>query len=111
GAHGGAGTYFINMNPQTGKEVKLDDILKSGYANVLLKEGEKAFRMVRDLADTTSFYDYGFEFPDNKFQLNDNYGFIQEGIVFFYNRYEIAPYAAGPTQIVIPYEKLRGWLK
>jgi hypothetical protein len=45
------------------------------------------------------------------FTLNDNYGFRKEGIVFFYNVYEIGSYAEGPTEILIPYERLEGWLK
>jgi hypothetical protein len=29
-----------------------------------------------------------------------------EGLVFIYNTYEIAPYAAGSTEIVIPWNKI-----
>jgi hypothetical protein len=111
GAHGGAGTYFININPKTGKDVSLDDVLRSGYRSHLIKTGEQLFRQVRELPDTTSFVEYGFEFPDDQFQLTDNYGFTGDGITFVYNSYEIGPYVLGPTTIVIPYEKLKDWLK
>lgn len=111
GAHGGYGTYFINMNPHTGAEFILDNLLKIGYNEPLTKLGEKIFRQVRAITDSTSLNENYFEFPDDKFQLNKNYGFKKEGIVFFYNSYEIAPYAAGPTEILIPYEELNDWLK
>jgi hypothetical protein len=111
GAHGGYGTYFINLNPSTGAEFTLDNFLKSGYNEPLTNLGEEVFRRVRDLRDTTSLNENDFEFPDDKFQLNKNYGFRKEGIVFFYNSYEIAAYAAGPTEVLIPYEKLVEWIK
>lgn len=33
--------------------------------------------------------------------------FIDKGVRFIYNRYEIAPYAAGSPSFVIPYDKLK----
>jgi hypothetical protein len=111
GAHGGAGTYFINIKPSTGEKYTLEDLLKPGFKEPLTIEGERIFRNVRALPDTASFQDNGFEFPDDKFVLSQNYGFDKKGIVFYYNSYEIAPYAAGPTEVVIPYEVIRNWLK
>lgn len=111
GAHGSAGTYFINVNPKTGSEFTLNNLLKPGYKPYLAREGERAFREARELSDTTSFINNGFEFTDNQFQLNANYGFTPEGIRFVFNSYEVAPYAAGPTEILIPYEKIKDWLK
>jgi hypothetical protein len=111
GAHGGGGTYFINFNPLTKKTFTIDQLLKPGYEEFLRAEGEKAFRSIRALPDTASLADQGFQFPDDRFQLNGNYGFITEGIAFVYNNYEVGPYASGPTQIIIPYEKLKDWLR
>lgn len=111
GAHGGYGKYFINLEPATGKTVLLSDVLKPGYETTLRKEGEISFRKSLQLADTASLSDQGFEFPENKFALNDNYGFTKEGIVFVFNVYEIAPYALGEQEVLISYEKLKDWLK
>ena len=77
----------------------------------LMKEAEKEFRKVRELSDTASFISHGFEFEDDRFSLTENYGFAPEGIVFVYNSYDVAAYAIGPTQIIVPYEGLREWLK
>ena len=110
-AHGGYGVYYINVNPRTGAEFTLDNLLRSGYQEPLVKAGEKAFRHVRNLADTASLNANYFEFADDKFQLNQNYGFKKEGIVFYYNNYEIAAFATGPTEVLIPYEEIKGWLK
>lgn len=111
GAHGGAETYFINVHPRTGAEFTLDNLLKEGYQEPLTTIGEQVFRQVREIADTASLNENYFEFPDDTFQLNQNYGFKKEGIVFYYNNYEIAPYAAGPTEVVIPYDRIKEWIR
>lgn len=111
GAHGGNGTYFINRNPKTGAESALSSLLKPGFESELRKAGEKAFRKARELADTATYRFNGFEFPQDKFKLNSNYGFGEKGITFVFNSYEVAPYVLGPTEIFIPYSELKGWLK
>lgn len=111
GAHGGSGVYFININPKTGAEFTLDNFLKPDYNDALTTIGNRIFRQARELPDTASLSDSYFEFPENRFELNNNYGFKKEGIVFFYNNYEIAPYAAGPTEVLIPYKDLADWIK
>lgn len=111
GAHGGYGTYFINIDPRTGADFTLSNLLRTGYEPALSSLGEKSFRAVRELPDTASFMENYFEFPDDKFVLNRNYGFTKGGIVFYYNSYEIAPYASGPTEVLIAYDDLRDWLK
>jgi hypothetical protein len=40
--------------------------------------------------------------------LNDNFAVAKRGIIFYFNSYEIAPYAMGPTELLIPYAKLSG---
>lgn len=111
GAHGMYSVSFINADPKTGALYLIDSFLKPGYQTYLNELGEEEFRKEQELADTTSLEEAGFSFPENKFQLNENYGFRKEGIVFVYNSYEVAAYAVGPTEIIIPYEKLRGWFK
>lgn len=109
GAHGGRGTYFINIDPVTGKKITLDDILKTGYKEPLRQIGETQFNGKYVQSDSTAVSD--FQFEDDKFQLNDNYGILKDGIKFFYNIYEIAPYAAGTQEISIPYQDIKAWMK
>ena len=94
GAHGGSGVYFINVNPGTGAEFTLDNFLKPDYKDALTTLGNRIFRETRKLADTASLSDNYFEFPENKFELNKNYGFKKEGIVFFYNNYDHVNYSS-----------------
>ncbi|HMQ00730.1 MAG TPA: DUF3298 domain-containing protein [Cyclobacteriaceae bacterium] len=111
GAHGGSSTSFINFDVNTGKILLLDDILKPGYEGDLNATGERAFKKVRNIPDDAYLPDLGYEFEGGFFYLNQNYGFRPEGIVFFYNIYEIGPYVFGPTEILIPYEEIKNWLK
>lgn len=111
GAHGGFGKYFINLNPATGAVIGLEDFLKPGYGEELRKSAEVEFRKSLELDETASFAEAGFEFPDDKFKLNSNYGFTENGIVFVFNVYEIAPYVLGAQEILVPYEKISKWIK
>jgi Protein of unknown function (DUF3298)/Deacetylase PdaC len=111
GAHGSYATSFINLRTVDGKAFGLSDFFKPGYEAELKKSGEEAFRSTRELADTASFEFNGYSFDDNAFGLNHNYGFRQDGIVFYYNSYEVAPYSMGPTEVVIPYERMRSWIR
>lgn len=111
GAHGGHGRYFINMDPRTGAEFTLANYLKPQQDEALRALGERLFRREYDLADTASLEENMYEFPNNRFELNKNYGFTREGILFYYNSYEIAPYAMGPSSVLIPYDSLKGLVR
>lgn len=111
GAHGGYGTYFINIDPRTGSDVLLKDILKAGYEPGLNKIGEEIFRKTQEISDTVSLADSGYEFSDGLFKLNSNYGITSEGILFVFNIYEIAPYALGSQEVLIPFERLKDLLR
>ncbi len=111
GAHGNYALTFMNVRPGTGAPFLLTDFLKPGYESELNRMGEEVFRKNRDLPDTASFEFNGYTFDGNHFALNENYGFSQEGISFYFNSYEIAPYALGPTEVLIPYDRIREWIK
>jgi hypothetical protein len=111
GAHSGYGTYFINIRPSTGKTVTLKDVMKPGYEEKLRSIGDEEFRKSLSIADTASLAEEGFEFPEDKFQLNDNYGFTKDGILFEFNIYEIAPYVLGAQEVLIPYDRIKDLLK
>jgi hypothetical protein len=107
GAHGGSGRYFININPKTGADFTLENFLKPHQEEALRTLAERLFRRGQELPDTASLQANMFEFPDDRFEVNKNYGFTQEGIVFYYNSYEIAAYAMGPSEVLIPYDSLK----
>ncbi len=111
GAHGSTSLTYLNFNLRSGAEIKLEDIFKDDYKTALDKLGEKPFRDYYNLKPGEDFEKAGFWFIDNKFSVNDNFGFNPEGIVFQYNQYEVAPYALGAASITIPYKKLKEIIK
>ncbi|GAB2978740.1 hypothetical protein GCM10027049_12870 [Mucilaginibacter puniceus] len=110
GAHGGSYTFFINWDTKTNKNLTLDDILLDGYKTKLSRVADTLFRQQEKLTDTSSLArDYFFK--DDKFALNRNFLITPLGLRFVYNIYEIKPYAAGRTDLLIPYDKIRSLLK
>jgi len=105
GAHGNDSITFLNFNTETGESLENEDFLKiSDSFNKLVK---KHFEEEVS-ADNRSTNDYFFGEP---FQLPANIGLSEDGVVFLYNVYEIASYANGYTEFVIPFEDIDAYLK
>lgn len=110
GAQGLSPTYFINWDVKAGKNLLLADILTNGYEQQLNAVAEKIFRKEENLSDTASLSrDYFFK--DGKFSLNNNFMITPLGLRFLYNQTEIKPYAAGKTEIIVPYNQIKTLLK
>lgn len=102
--------YFV-FNPKTGKHLKLGDIFISGFDDKLNKLIDKKYRADKNLKDTDRLDgEKGFLF-ENFIKFNDNFLLTKEGINFFYNNYEIAPYAVGPTELKFTYKELEEILR
>ncbi len=43
--------------------------------------------------------------------MNDNFAVIAEGVLFYFNPYETASYAAGPTELLVPFSALKSLLQ
>lgn len=110
GAHGSTVTNFINWNTKASKDLTLDDVFQNGYKEKLTTIADTIFRKQEKLAPTQSLANDYF-FKDNKFALNENFSITPLGIKFLYNQYEIKPYAAGQTTLLIPYAKIKSLLK
>jgi len=110
GAHGGSYTFFINWDTKADKNLALEDILVDGYKAKLTQVADTIFRQQEKLTDTSSLAkDYFFK--GDTFKLNRNFSVTPFGLRFVYNIYEIKPYAAGCTELLIPYDKIRSILK
>jgi hypothetical protein len=108
GAHGSSLTLFLNWDTKASKVITLDDIVTS--KEQLTAIAEKIFRKNENLKDTSSLKrDYFFK--GGKFALNNNYLISPVGLRFLYNQYEIKPYAAGTTDLFLPYAQIKSLLK
>ena len=112
GDHGMATVTFTNLDPRTGESVRLSDVFVEGYEAKLLPLAEARFRELRSIEDGMSLTDAGFTlFEDGVFALTDNFAIGDDELTFYYNAYEVAPYALGSTEIVLSYDELNGLLK
>ena len=105
GAHGMYGTSYRNFALPAVKGLALKDLFLPNTEAELLKIGEAEFRKVNNLGDKSLEEEYMF--PDNKFILNENFCITKKGLLFTYNPYEIASYAQGAIDLLIPYSSLK----
>lgn len=111
GAHGSQFTSFANYDLQTGSPLKYTDLLKPGSQAALLKLGEAYFRAENHLDEGQGLNSSDFTFENEKFSLPKTVGLSRNGLLFYYNTYEISYYAYGPTELFIDYYSLRDLLK
>jgi len=101
GAHGNTNVTFFNFD-SSGNLLEFNDLFTS--KNELTKSVEPYFD-----AETKDI-DINY-FSGDPFHLPENIGFNEEGIIFFYNVYEIASYAEGITEFTVPFQDLESLLK
>lgn len=112
GVHPTYSTNFVNVEPKTGTAFLLDAMLRPGYKEELNRLGEADLRNQLELGESDSLaLPIEEDIESGDFQLNDNYGFRKEGIVFYFNDYEVGSFADGPIEILIPYEVIQDWKK
>lgn len=99
GAHPNSNQVYKSFDLNTGKAITLDDLLVKGYEEELNESAEIEFRMLKEIPPAFTLEEKGYVFEGGKFKLNDNFAIINESILFYYNPYEIASYADGPTEI------------
>ena len=103
GAHSNSFTMLRNFNPYTGDSLGLEMIFDPESMLELTKLGEMHFRKTQKMKNEISYEEAGYWFKDNQFYLTANFAFTEEGLLFYYNEYEIAPYSMGAQYFVIPY--------
>jgi hypothetical protein len=112
GAHPISMEYYYIYNREDFKRIRLDDLFKPNFDQKLLLIAETIFRKQEKLKPADKLgEDNGYFFEKGKFILNDNFTLTETGIKFLYNVYEIKPYAAGITELEIPYTELKEILK
>ena len=109
GAHGMGITRFLVFDTKAQQALSLGDIFAEGYEEELGHILEEEYRLMLFLDENESLVDAGlFEeniFPTGNFRLSGN------GLSFFYNPYELAPYAMGSIVIDLHHTKFNHLLK
>ncbi|ELR68141.1 hypothetical protein C900_00717 [Fulvivirga imtechensis AK7] len=111
GAHGNVNLQYFNFEPNTGNKLPLSSLFKANYESQLNKIVEKKFRETYHISPDKDLSDEGYQFEEGKYYNPENFAILKDGIKFFYNSYEIAPYSSGPSEVFIPFKSLKPILK
>ena len=105
GAHGNDYIKLFNFNTETGDILNAEDVLDLNAEFMALAQKRFETEVIKNEGNVNDyFFGEGFKLPENM-GLND------EGLVFIYNKYEIASYAQGYTEFLIEFKELEKFLK
>lgn len=105
GAHPNTSKELLNFDLSQRRLLTLEDICTD--RNRLRPLVEARFREFHQLPRGTDLNQAGF-FWDQTFFLPANFALTAQGLYLYYNSYEAAPYAVGPTELTIPWPELEG---
>ena len=109
GAHGYGGKRSLLFDVETGKVISNDKLFKNQLE--FKKMAESKFRAKYNIGAKTVINATDFMFENNEFQLPQTYFYTKEGFLLYYNVYEIASYAQGNFEVLIPYTEMKPYLK
>jgi len=110
GAHPNSFMSYFVFDKLTGNIITLNNFFKPGYDSLLNKLVDGAYRKEKGLSPTDDLQKKGDLF-ENKITFNNNFAVTKDSLKFFYNNYEIAAYVFGPTEISIPLNDLKEYVK
>ena len=111
GAHPNSEIYYWMVDKSNGRKFTLLNFFDSTGILKLTALGEPLFCAEKKISPNESLEAAGYWFPNNHFALNNNFYMNDEGLTFYYNAYEVGPYANGPTKITIPASSVIKFLK
>ncbi|MAP55791.1 DUF3298 and DUF4163 domain-containing protein [Altibacter sp.] len=109
GAHGYGSTIYMHIDPLTGAEIHTEALFADldGFTTF----AEKKFREANDIPTSENINATGFWFKEDTFALPEHIGVSEQYIILRYNQYDIASYAAGPIELLIPRKEVETYLQ
>ena len=107
GAHPNSFTYYLNYDLKKKKELTLADLFLPDSLQAFTRLAETEFRNQYEIPEGESLNSHGYFFENDQFQLSRTFTIKETGILLYYNRYEIAPYVAGPIELFLPFDQLK----
>lgn len=108
GAHPLTTVTLVNFEANSGRLLGADEVIDPGSEQTFTRILERAFRKARNLAPGVDLKSEGFWIEPGKFPRSSNVGVRPDGLLVFYNPYEVAPYSMGPTEVFLPFSDLVG---
>lgn len=109
GAHGYSGLRSLIFNAKTGTTVNYAEMFTDQKAVTAM--AEKKFREKYKIPTGKNINSTGYFFENDTFKLPQNIFYTDEGLLLYYNPYEVASYAEQQKEITLTYEELGGMLK
>ncbi|MCI6213705.1 DUF3298 and DUF4163 domain-containing protein [Bacteroides heparinolyticus] len=110
GAHGIYMATFLNMDLHTLSPVRLDDLFANDYKEALTDLLWNQLMADNKVKTRQELEDIGYA-TTGELAPTENFYLTPQGITFYYNVYDIAPYVMGPIEITLPYEIMQHLLK
>ena len=110
GAHGMESTQYLMFDSNSGKPIGLDDIFKDGYSEQLCNNLVDALARKLSVEGIDAVKKMGYLYNMDMY-VTGNFRMDNDSIIFHYNRYEIAPYSFGETEIVLGLNELEEIMK
>ena len=114
GAHPNAVQTAENLDLLHNRVLRLEDVIEESGTERLESMVQESVQERFDALGVEALYE---DYP-NTISVSMQYGemtpywyFSHEGLVIFYNQYELGPYAAGIIKVELPYQRLSGILK
>lgn len=107
GAHANVWKRFYNFSLKNTSKLTLDDIFLKNYEAPLSKIAENYFKKAVGLSTTTNIEETDFEFESGAFELSPHFALQEKALHFYYNPYDLGPFALGEVSFSIPYGEIR----
>lgn len=106
GAHGMYMTTYLNLDLRTLTPIRLDDLFCDDYTEALTELLWKQLMADKGVSNREELYDLGYV-STGELTPTENFRLEEDGITFYYNVYDIAPYAMGPVSITLPMDEVQ----
>lgn len=109
GAHGYQGVRGLNFNPENGHLYTAEELIldQKGLSDLIEQKLRKQLQIPAEKGINST----GLMFEDDLFKLPETFLFFKDEFVAYYNTYEIASYADGPTKLVFTYAEVAPFLR
>jgi len=109
GAHGLQTQFYCTIDLTRGKVLSPEDIFITGYESELSRLLTIKLHQMVNIPESDQLTESGYFV--NEIKPNTNFYINANGIGFFYNQYEIAPYSFGTTDIFLSTKEVSELLK
>jgi hypothetical protein len=106
GAHANSWTNYLTIDLETGKVLQLKELFVENFEQQLLTISEAAFKRTVNLDLDTNLIETHYEFSSGEFMLPPHFSVGSEGLHFYYNPYDLGPFALGAISFEIPYREI-----